>query len=59
MVVNPPDIIVQNRFLLPTLQESETKLDRHLLWTSLEIQGVTTWSLVDTVSVTNIVSDRY
>ena len=34
-------------------------MDRNLLWTRLEIQGITTWTLVDTGSVTNIISSRY
>ncbi|KAF0096595.1 MAG: hypothetical protein FD142_3202 [bacterium] len=48
------DRSVLDRFLLPALPESETRLDRNLLWTRLEIQGITTWTLVDTGSVTNI-----
>ena len=69
MVVTPPgdappaltesDRSVLNRFLLPALPESETRLDRNLLWTRLEIQGITTWTLVDTGSVTNIISSHY
>ena len=53
------DPSVLDRFLLPALPESETKLDLNLLWTRLEIKGLTTWNLVDTGSVSNIVSARY
>ena len=61
---DPPDLTasyhcVLNRFLLPALPDSETKQDRNLQWTRLEIHGVTAWSLVDPASVSNIVSARY
>ena len=66
MVVTPPgddppaisasDRSVLDRFLLPSLPESETKINRSLLGTRLEIQGNTNWTRVDTGSVSNIVS---
>ena len=56
---SPSSTGVLNRFLVPAFPESETKLDRNLLWTRLEIQGITTWTLVETGIVTNIISSRY
>ena len=59
----PPALIasdhsVLTRFLLPSLPASETNIERSLLWALLVIQGITTWTLVETGSLSIIVSAR-
>ena len=46
------------RFLLPAIPDPDTQIES-LMWAMLEIQGNSTWTVVDTGSVSNIISARF